>query len=102
MSDGSLFPDDIYFSILPYLPVSDLGRIACVNRQFAQLTSSEAFWKRKVHDDFDLSSIDTTKLRINYKTLYIRLYSPQVFLWPGCVCRIPQHSFLNRTRYKSI
>lgn len=53
-----------------------------MNRQFARLTSSEALWSRKVQNDFDISGMDTTKLRISHKTLYARLYSPQVFLWP--------------------
>ena len=82
MSHNSILPEDIYFNILLHLPVSDLRRVACMNRQFARLTSSEALWSRKVQNDFDISGMDTTKLRISHKTLYARLYSPQVFLWP--------------------
>lgn len=67
-------------NILPLLPVPDLLNLGCVNHHFAQITSDEAFWHRKIQDDFNFSGSETAR-KNGWKFLYSRLSHPHVFVW---------------------
>ncbi|TFY69106.1 hypothetical protein EVJ58_g618 [Rhodofomes roseus] len=67
-------------NILPLLPVADLLNLGCVNGHFAQLTSDEPFWHRKLEKDFNFSGSETAR-KNGWKFLYHRLSNPRVFVW---------------------
>ncbi|KZT69245.1 RCC1/BLIP-II protein [Daedalea quercina L-15889] len=67
-------------NILPLLPVPDLLHFGCVNRHFAQLSSDETFWHRKIEEDYNFSGSETAR-KNGWKFLYRRFSHPRVFVW---------------------
>ncbi|KAI0630525.1 RCC1/BLIP-II [Trametes polyzona] len=71
-----LFLDGIF----PYLPVADLLHLGSTNRFFKQLTDDEAYWHRRIQEDFNFSGSDTAR-NTGWKFLYKRLSNPQLYVW---------------------
>ena len=67
-------------NILPLLPVPDLLSLGCVDRHFAQLTSDETFWHRKIEEVYNFSGSETAR-KNGWKFLYRRFSHPRVFVW---------------------
>ncbi|KAI8985750.1 RCC1/BLIP-II [Trametes punicea] len=71
-----LFLDGIF----PYLPVADLLRLGSTNRFFNTLTNDEAYWHRRLQEDFNFSGSDTAR-KSGWKFLYKRLSDPYLYVW---------------------
>ncbi|KAI0358132.1 RCC1/BLIP-II [Trametes cingulata] len=71
-----LFLDGIF----PYLPVQDLLHLGSTNRFFNNLTNDEAYWHRRIQEDFNFSGSDTAR-KTGWKFLYKRLSHPQLYVW---------------------
>ncbi|KAI0832117.1 RCC1/BLIP-II [Trametes gibbosa] len=71
-----LFLDGIF----PYLPVTDLVHLGSTNRFFADLADDEAYWHRRIQEDFNFSGSDTAR-QTGWKFLYKRLSHPQLYVW---------------------
>ena len=67
-------------NILLLLPVPDLLNLGRANIHFAQLTSDETFWHRKLQEDFNFTGSETAR-KNGWKFLYSRLSHPHVFVW---------------------
>ena len=71
-----LFLDGIF----PYLPVSDILHLGQTNRFFNSLSEDEAYWHRRIQEDFNFSGSDTAR-RSGWKFLYKRLSDPHLYVW---------------------
>ncbi|KAI9060932.1 RCC1/BLIP-II [Trametes sanguinea] len=71
-----LFLDGIF----PCLPVPDLLHLGSTNRFFNDLTNDEAYWHRRIQEDFNFSGSDTAR-KTGWKFLYKRLSNPHVYVW---------------------
>ncbi|CDO70141.1 hypothetical protein BN946_scf184783.g25 [Trametes cinnabarina] len=71
-----LFLDGIF----PHLPVRDLLHLGSTNRFFSTLTNDEAYWHRRIQEDFNFSGSDTAR-KTGWKFLYKRLSNPHVYVW---------------------
>ncbi|EIW58164.1 RCC1/BLIP-II [Trametes versicolor FP-101664 SS1] len=71
-----LFLDGIF----PLLPVADLLHLGSTNRFFSNLVNDEAYWHRRIQEDFNFSGSDTAR-KTGWKFLYKRLSHPQVYVW---------------------
>ncbi|KAH9884808.1 RCC1/BLIP-II [Cubamyces lactineus] len=73
---AELFLDGIF----PYLPVSDILHLGQTNRFFNSLSEDEAYWHRRIQEDFNFSGSDTAR-RSGWKFLYKRLSDPHLYVW---------------------
>ncbi|KAI1796783.1 RCC1/BLIP-II [Ganoderma leucocontextum] len=71
-----LFLDGIF----TFFPVRDLLNFGAANRFFSTLVSDEAFWHRRIQQDFNFSGSDTAR-QTGWKFLYKRLSNPGVYVW---------------------
>ncbi|KAH9847325.1 RCC1/BLIP-II [Lenzites betulinus] len=71
-----LFLDGIF----PHLPVADLVHLGSTSRYLADLADDEAYWHRRIQEDFNFSGADTAR-KTGWKFLYKRLSHPQVYVW---------------------
>lgn len=85
-----LFLDGIF----PLLPVTDLLHLGSTNRFFSNLANDEAYWHRRIQEDFNFSGSDTAR-KTGWKFLYKRLSHPQVYVW-GCVPTVRLHAYVAR------
>lgn len=66
--------------ILSFLPVRDVLSFGAANRFFNAVAADEAFWHRRIQQDFNFSGADTAR-RTGWKFLYKRLSHPEVYVW---------------------
>jgi len=68
--------DDIF----PLLPLRDLLSTFQVNKFFAKLGQDEVFWKRRLKQDLNYTSVSNARSS-GFKFLYSRLTKPMVYVW---------------------
>lgn len=74
-------PVEIFLDcIFTFLPVRDLLNFGATNRFFNSVLSDEAFWHRRIEQDFNFSGSDTAR-QTGWKFLYKRLSNPDVYVW---------------------
>ncbi|PCH36203.1 RCC1/BLIP-II [Wolfiporia cocos MD-104 SS10] len=71
-----LFLDHLF----PLLLVGDLLRFSATNQYFYNLASDEAYWHRRIQEDFNFSGHETARTS-GWKFLYKRFARPKVFVW---------------------
>lgn len=71
-----LFLDGIF----TFLPVRDLFNFGAANRFFNSVLSDEAFWHRRIGEDFNFSGSGTAR-QTGWKFLYKRLSNPGLYVW---------------------
>ena len=75
-----LFIDNIF----PFLSAHDIVNLGTANKFLYSLIQDEAFWHRRIQEDFNFPSADTAR-QTGWLFLYKRLSNLQVYVW-GYVC----------------
>lgn len=74
-------PLEILFDeLLPLLPLKDLLNVLSTNKFFAQVGLDDAFWHRKIQEDYNFNHTATAR-RHGWKFLYSRLKKSKTFIW---------------------
>ncbi|PIL24865.1 hypothetical protein GSI_12752 [Ganoderma sinense ZZ0214-1] len=74
-------PVELFFDgIFTFLPVRDLLNFGATNRFLNSVVDDEAFWHRKIEQDFNFSGSDTAR-QTGWKFLYKRLSKPDAYVW---------------------
>ncbi|KAI0640774.1 RCC1/BLIP-II [Trametes meyenii] len=74
-------PVELFFDgIFPYLPILDLLHLGSTNRFLNRISNDEAYWHRRIQEDFNFSGSDTAR-RTGWKFLYKRLSHPGLYVW---------------------
>ncbi|CAN6450161.1 unnamed protein product [Victoria cruziana] len=70
-------PPEMKLKVLKYLPPLDLARIACVSKDFRDLSSSNAIWKKKYVEEFGPADVE----KCNWKQKFEQRWR----LWKNCI-----------------
>lgn len=71
--------------ILPFLPVSDILRLAQTCKFFALICADDTFWKLRVKEDYNFTGAGTARTS-GWKFIYRGLYHPRVYVWGEKSC----------------
>lgn len=77
---GKLPVDIVLDNLLPCLRIKDVVSLFSVNKAFAEFAKLEAFWIRRLKDDFRVPN-PSDKTRFDSRFLYSRLCNPKIFVW---------------------
>jgi hypothetical protein len=77
---GNLPVDIVLDNLLSCLRIKDVVSLFSVNRAFAEFGKLEAFWIRRLKDDFRFPN-PSNGTRFDSIFLYSRLYNPKIFVW---------------------
>ena len=66
--------------LLPLLPLRDLLNLFSTDKFFAQIGRDDAFWHRKIHEDYNFNHVATAR-KHGWKFIYSRLKKSKTFVW---------------------
>ena len=81
-----LFTDNIF----PFLPPRDIVSLGSINKFFHSLYQDEAYWHRRIQEDFNFPSSETAR-QTGWLFLYQRLSNPKLYVW-GSVHRLVERA----------
>lgn len=66
--------------LFPLLPLKDLLNLFSTNKFFTQIGCDDAFWHRKIHEDYNFDHVATAR-RHGWKFIYSRIKNAKTFVW---------------------
>ena len=79
----SALPDELFIhNIFLYLSACEIVRLSSTNKRFKYLCQDDAYWRRKLREDFNFP-VNSTMWKTRWLFLYKKLRSPLIYVW-GC------------------
>ena len=79
----SALPDELFVhNIFLYLSSCEVLRLGSTNKRFKYLCQDDAYWRRKLQEDFNFP-VNSTTWNARWLFLYKKFRSPLIYVW-GC------------------